>query len=63
MRTEKPSTSNLTVARPILYTKPAKMENEKGEIVDLYVFPPSDSLSLQSIRCPVSCLPTFAVPH
>ncbi|KAJ9490663.1 hypothetical protein VN97_g2596 [Penicillium thymicola] len=34
---EKPSTSNLTVARQNLNTKPAKMENDKGEIVDLYV--------------------------
>lgn len=32
----KPSTSNLTVAPPNP-TQPAKMENEKGEIVDLYV--------------------------
>ncbi|CAG8115992.1 unnamed protein product [Penicillium olsonii] len=32
-----PSTSNLTVARQNLTTKPAKMENDKGEIVDLYV--------------------------
>ncbi|CAG8000602.1 unnamed protein product [Penicillium nalgiovense] len=34
---KKPSTSNLTVARQNLNTKPAKMENDKGEIVDLYV--------------------------
>lgn len=37
--TEKPSISNLTVDPRNLYTQPAKMENEKGEIVDLYVLP------------------------
>ena len=68
--TEKPSTHNLTVARQFLYTKPVKMENEKGEIVDLYVhFPrfafsqnPLDALDLVT-RIPTSCSKISARKH